>query len=257
MEQHVRALVIDDERLARAALKRMLRNHPDVELAGEAANVDEAARQIRELHPDVIFLDIEMPGTNGLELVDGMPDSPLIVFTTAYTEHAVRAFEVNALDYLVKPILAERLGTALNKVRKAIADRQVGLTARRQLLLREGLRSWLVPMDRILFLESEGNYTRVYFDDHRPLIYTSLTAVAARLDPALFFRVSRLHIVNLQKVASLDRQPGGRCAALIVDGPRVDVSRRRWRTLRRLLDSRDTASVQSDRKRSAPFIPEI
>ncbi|HMF89884.1 MAG TPA: response regulator, partial [Candidatus Angelobacter sp.] len=120
----MKALLVDDERLARAGLRRMLRAHDDVVVVGEAANAGEAAAQVRRLQPDIVFLDVEMPGKSGLQLLDELDELPNVIFTTAYQDYAVRAFEVSALDYLVKPISAERLASALDKVRKSSVREQ-------------------------------------------------------------------------------------------------------------------------------------
>jgi two-component system LytT family response regulator len=216
----------------------MLAVHPDVNIVGEAANAEEATAQIRQLQPDVLFLDIEMPGATGLELVEQLEDVPQIIFTTAYPEHAVRAFEVSALDYLVKPIVDERLAAALEKARKAVTHTAGAARNTRHILLREGARSRLISVDRIQLLESEGNYTRVYFGEDResrPLIYKSLSALQARLDTAVFFRVSRSHIVNLHKIVSLQRRSEGNFFATLPGGLEVSISRRRSRRLREVL----------------------
>jgi two-component system LytT family response regulator len=231
----VRVLLVDDERLARVALRRLLKLHQDVEVVGEATNADEAAIQIAQLQPDAVFLDVEMPGKSGLELLDGLSAIPPVIFTTAYQNHAVRAFEVNALDYLLKPIVQERLRCAMDRLRESIALRKASRHESKQIFLREAERCWLVEMNRIYALESEGNYTRVYFDGNRPLIYSSLNAFEARLDPAVFFRVSRTHILNLRKIVSLDRQPNGALIAALNKDLIVSISRRRSRRLRRLL----------------------
>jgi two-component system LytT family response regulator len=234
----MKALLVDDERLARAALRRMLAFHSDVSVVGEAANAEEATVQILQLRPDVLFLDIEMAGTNGLDLLKELEEVPLIIFSTAYPEHAVRAFEVNALDYLVKPIADERLAAALERARKALTHKTASTVNTQQILLREGTRCWLLSLDRIHLLESEGNYTRVYFDENRerhPLIYRSLSALQTRLDPAVFFRASRSHIVNLHKIVSLRRRSDGNFVATLSAGVEVSISRRRSRRLREFL----------------------
>jgi two-component system LytT family response regulator len=234
----MKALLVDDERLGRAALWRMLASHPDVNVVGEAANANEASAQILQLRPDVLFLDIEMAGTNGLDLLEQLEEVPLIIFTTAYPEHAVRAFEVSALDYLLKPIADERLASALEKARKVLAHKAVSTSNTQQILLREGARCWLISVDRIYLLESEGNYTRVYFDENRerhPLICRSLSALQTRLDPAVFFRVSRSHIINLQKIVSLRRTAEGTLITILPAGFEVSISRRRSRRLRESL----------------------
>jgi two-component system LytT family response regulator len=231
----VKALLVDDERLARSGLRRLLQSHDDVTIVGEAANADEALSQIRRLNPDVVFLDVEMPGRSGLELLEELEDFPAVIFTTAYQEYAVRAFEVSALDYLLKPIAADRLDAALDKVRKIVSPRGTGPERKQRVFLREGERCWIVPLEEIRVLESEGNYTRVYFAGNRPLIYKSLNALEARLDPETFFRASRSHIVNLRDIQSLAPQPDGGLVATLTGGIKVGISRRQSRKLKELM----------------------
>jgi len=231
----MKALLVDDERLARAALKRMLKPHDDVVVVGEAANTKEAASQIRQLHPDVIFLDVEMPGASGMDWLRALPQAPPIIFTTAYPDYAVQAFEVQALDYLVKPIATERLASALAKLRLASSQSETSPSAARKIFLRDGQRSWIVAIDRIRLLESQGNYTSVHFESDRALIYSSLNALESKLDPALFLRVSRAHIVNLREIASLEKQGDGALIAVLTEGSKIAVSRRKSRSLRKRL----------------------
>jgi len=233
----MKALLVDDERLARAGLRRMLKAHDDVVVVGEAANAGEATAQVLRLQPDIVFLDVEMPGKSGLQLLDELDDLPNVIFTTAYQDYAVRAFEVSALDYLVKPISAERLASALDKVRKSSVREQghAGNYEMRQVFLRDGDRCWIVATDQIQMFESEGNYTRVYFEGHRPLIYKSLNALESRLDPALFVRASRSHIVNLRAIRSLQALPDGGLTATLNGNLSVAISRRQSRKLRERL----------------------
>jgi two-component system, LytTR family, response regulator len=233
----MRALLVDDERLARAGLRRMLKAHDDVVVVGEAANAAEASAQLRRLQPDIVFLDVEMPGKSGLQLLEELDDLPPVIFTTAYQDYAVRAFEVSALDYLVKPISTERLAQALDKVRKsATKDKSTAHNMHmRQVFLREGDRCWIVAAEQIQMFESEGNYTRVYFEGHRPLIYKSLNALEDRLDASVFLRASRTHIVNLRVIKSLEAQPDGGLSARLAGGLTVAISRRQSRKLRALL----------------------
>ncbi len=231
----MKALLVDDERLARSGLRRLLESHDDVTIVGEAVNADEALSQIRRLNPDVVFLDVEMPGRSGLELLEELEDFPAVIFTTAYQEYAVRAFEVSALDYLLKPIAADRLDAALDKVRKIVSPRGAGPERKQRVFLREGERCWIVPLEEIRVLESEGNYTRVYFAGNRPLIYKSLNALEARLDPETFFRASRSHIVNLRDIQSLAPQPDGGLVATLTGGIKVGISRRQSRKLKELM----------------------
>lgn len=231
----MKALLVDDERLARSGLRRLLSPHEDVVIVGEAANADEALSQIRRLQPDVVFLDVEMPGRNGLEMLEELEDLPAVVFTTAYQEYAVRAFEVSALDYLLKPIAAERLDAALDKLRKITSPKNSDSRHDRRVFVRDGERCWIIALEEIRLLESEGNYTRVYFGGNRPLIYKSLNALETRLDPAIFFRASRSHIVNLRDIQSLETQAEGGLVALLTGGLKIGISRRQSRKLRELM----------------------
>jgi len=231
----LKALLVDDERLARAGLRRLLQAHEDVIVIGEANNAEVAVHKIRQLQPDVVFLDVEMPGQSGLELLEKIEMVPAVIFTTAYQEYAVRAFEVSALDYLVKPIVPQRLASALDKVRQAVAEANTGPNRRRQVFLRDGVHCWIVMMHDIRLLESAGNYTRVHFDCNSPLICKSLNALESRLDPTVFFRASRSHIVNLRHIQSLDKGPDGGLVAMLTDGARVAITRRQSQKLRERL----------------------
>jgi two-component system, LytTR family, response regulator len=231
----MKALLVDDERLARSGLRRLLQSHEDITIVGEAANADEAATHIQRLRPDVVFLDVEMPGRSGLELLEQLDELPAVIFTTAYQDYAVRAFEINAVDYLLKPIAADRLAAALDRLRWAAKTLKPGATQEERVFLREGERCWIVALDEIRMLESEGNYTRVYFGENRPLIYKSLNALEARLNPATFFRASRSHIVNLRNIQSLSPQPDGGLVATITGGIKIGISRRQSRKLREVM----------------------
>src|SRR6185437_11299245 len=155
----MRALLADDERLARVALRRLLKAHSDVEVVSEAANANEVLSQVHRLQPDVLFLDVQMPGCSGLELLERMEDPPPVIFTTAYENYAVRAFDVSAVDYLVKPIVAERLASALNKIRGLMEGKIAGARYAQRVFLREGDHCWIAPVNKIRLFESEGNYT--------------------------------------------------------------------------------------------------
>ncbi len=235
----MKALLIDDERLARAELRRLLRAHPEIEIVGEAANAAQAEGKISALRPDLIFLDVQMPGRTGFELLADLPDAPRVIFTTAYDQYALKAFDFGALDYLLKPIEPARLAQALARVlaeteTAAPATSPSGLLgADDQVFLKDGDRCWLVRLSDIRLLESEGNYARVYFAENRPLIPRSLQALEARLDPQLFFRVSRQHIINLRAVGKVEPWfDGGLLLRLGENDPEVKVARRRAQELR-------------------------
>src|SRR5690348_12841589 len=205
----MKALLADDERLARVALRRLLKAHADVEVVSEAANANEVLSQVHRLQPDVLFLDVEMPGCSGLELLERMEDPPPVIFTTAYENYAVRAFEVSAIDYLVKPIVAERLASALNKIRALTEEKTTGTRYARRVFLREGERCWFAPVEKILLFDSDGNNTRVQSGENRAMINKALSLLEAKLYPAIFFRASRSHIINLQQISGLQPQPDG------------------------------------------------
>jgi two-component system LytT family response regulator len=225
----MRVLIVDDERLARNELKRLLKAFPGIVVVGEAGHADEAVDRIEELRPDLLFLDIQMPGRNGFEMLELLEYLPSVIFTTAYDEYALKAFEVNALDYLLKPIEPRRLAAAVGKVQEWSAKSVVAQAQQiidRQVFVKEGENCWFVRIDRIRLLESEGNYTRLYFDTHKPLIPRSLNYLEGRLDPKLFFRASRRHIINLRWVDSLEQDLDGNLIVRITGAPEVKMSRR-------------------------------
>ena len=238
----MKALLIDDERLARTELRRLLEAHPEVEIVGEAANASEAERRIRETHPDLLFLDIQMPGRNGFELLAGLEKPPRVIFTTAYDEYAFRAFEFSAVDYLLKPIEAARLAHALQRLHQPVteASSREPETARRlgeedQVLLRDGDNCWFVKMRDIRLFESEGNYTRVFFADNRPLLPRSLNTLEERLDPHVFFRANRQHIINLRCVEKIEPWFSGGLLVQLSGGAKVEMSRRQGQRFRELM----------------------
>ena len=240
------ALLVDDERLARRELRRLLASHPDVSVVGESVHVDDAVARLSAAPAvDLVFLDIQMPGGSGFDVLERVDRVPLVVFTTAYDEYAVRAFEVNAFDYLVKPIRQERLAVALDKVRAALKDgppnhlrqgsggQEGGPHVRpERVFLRDGDRCWIVRIADIALFEVEGNYARAYFGGNRPLIRSSLNELEARLDPGVFFRASRQHLINLRFVESVERAADDTYVVHLRNGSVVPVSRRQSRHLR-------------------------
>lgn len=231
----MRTLVIDDEALARRELRRLLAEFAWLEIVGEAANIDEAGSKIESLSPDLLFLDIKMPGGSGFDLLGRLERVPRVIFTTAYDEHAVRAFEVNALDYLLKPIEPERLATAVLKVRNVSAlppvpsQRQV----LEQLFVQDGPRCWFVPLREVRLLTAENNYVRLWWGKMQPLIARPLSAIEQRLDPKRFFRANRSQILNLEFIEKVNLGINGRLdVTLRGEGPEVEVSRRQARVFR-------------------------
>ena len=229
----MRALIVDDERLARKELMKLLEEHPSIEVIGEAVNADEAFQMVNSLNPDLLFLDIQMPGRSGFELLEMLDAAPLVVFTTAYDEFALKAFEVNALDYLLKPIHPERLSETVAKLAEKErstsggargADKKLGLED--QVFVKDGDRCWFVSLSNIRLFESDGNYIKVFFDSNRPMIHKSLNALDERLDERAFFRASRKHIINLSWVESIEPWFNGGLMVKLRGGDKVEVSRR-------------------------------
>ncbi|PRC93835.1 LytR/AlgR family response regulator transcription factor [Solimicrobium silvestre] len=224
----MKIILIDDEHLARMELRRLLAVYADCEIVAEAANIEEAQRAIEEHKPDLIFLDVQMPDGSGFDLLDQLESVPEVIFTTAFDSYALRAFEVNALDYLQKPISAERLTQALKRVRSKINEAKPALLASSsKIFIKDGERCWLVALEKIALFESEGNYTRVYFDQHRPLLLRSLNQLEQRLDATQFIRASRRFIVNLQFVEHIGPSAASGLVFTLQNGLSVEMSRRR------------------------------
>ncbi len=238
----MKALLIDDERLARSELRRLLAKYPDITIVGEAANSDDARARIAELRPDLLLLDIQMPGDDGFALLESLePPLPQVIFTTAYDEFALKAFEFNALDYLMKPVDPARLATALEKLHDRpgassgpgpSAGQIARLKPEDKVFVREGERCWFVEVKSILLMESEGNYTRVHFGDAQPQLFRSLNAMEERLDPRVFFRANRRQIINLAWIDRIEPWFSGSLQVHLKGGLKVELSRRQAQAFR-------------------------
>lgn len=226
----MKAIIIDDERLARQELKNLLAQHKEIEVIAECNNAESAKEKIAELNPDVIFLDIQMPGKTGLELIEEVSVLPDVVFVTAYDEYAIKAFEVNAYDYLLKPVSPERLAETVKKLTlKETSERKENttpLTENDRVFIKDGEKTWFVQLNNIRLFESEGNYVRVYFDNFRPLILRSLNSLEERLNEKSFFRASRKHIINLSWVESIETWFNGGLMVKLKGGQQIEISRR-------------------------------
>lgn len=234
----MRAIIIDDERLARTELRKLLQEYPEVEVVDEAANADEGVQKIESHAPDLIFLDIQMPGKTGFEMLQELDHVPTVIFTTAYDDYALKAFEVNALDYLLKPIEPRRLADAVEKIKKLHASNtEPGVVStagsglpllgeQDQVFVKDGDRCWFVRLTDVRLFESVGNYAKVFFGNNKPLILKSLNALEERLDPKWFFRANRKHIVNLQAVEKVEPYFNGGLLLELKGGEKIEVSRR-------------------------------
>ena len=231
----MRAIIIDDERLARAELRKLLQDFPEVEVVDEAANADEGIAKIEAQNPDLIFLDIQMPGKTGFDMLSSLEKSPNVIFTTAYDEYALKAFEVNALDYLLKPVEPKRLADAIQKLHFIESKEPVSnveninrslLTEHDQVFVKDGERCWFVKLSDIRLFESVGNYAKVFFGNNKPLILKSLNALEERLDEKMFFRANRKHIVNLRMIEKIEPYFNGGLLLELKGGEKIEVSRR-------------------------------
>lgn len=235
----MKTLLIDDERLARAELRRLLAAHPQIEIVAEAADAEAAREHIAQLRPELLFLDVQMPGEDGFALLESLePPLPHVIFATAFDDFAVRAFEVNALDYLLKPVDPTRLAAALAKLAntpersEAATGPRDRLQAHDKVFVRQGEQCWFVEVRTIRLLESEGNYTRVHFDGAQPLLFRSLNAMEERLDARMFFRANRRQVVNLEWIDKIEPWFSGGLLVHIKGGPRVELSRRQAQAFR-------------------------
>jgi two-component system LytT family response regulator len=234
----VKALLVDDERLARNELRRLLAPFPEIEVAGEAANAKQARGLMASLKPELLFLDVQMPGETGMEFLESLePPAPQVIFTTAYDEFAVKAFEMNAIDYLLKPVDPARLAAAVGKLpsqkaAKAKAPLAGRLAGTDKVFVREGERCWFVEVSQIRLLESEGNYTRVHFGDAQPQLFRSLNAMEERLDPKFFFRANRRQIINISWIDKIEPWFSSGLLVQLKGGSKVELSRRQAQDFR-------------------------
>lgn len=230
----MRAIIIDDERLARKELKSLLKDYHEIEIIDECASPEEALKSIEKHNPDLLFLDIQMPEKTGFDLLQELDKSPKVVFVTAFDEYAVKAFEVNALDYLMKPVDPERLKETMAKLLSEdiedeelydIPDRGI-LSSNDQIFIKDGEKCWFIYLKDVRMFESEGNYVRIYFDTFKPLVLKSLNGLEERLDQRLFFRANRKYIINLKWVSHIENWFNGGLQVVLKDGEKVEISRR-------------------------------
>lgn len=225
-----KTIIIDDERLAREEVKRALAGYPDFEIVGEATNVDVALSLIESKQPDVIFLDIHMPKKSGFDLLDELGAVPEVVFTTAYDQYAVQAFEVNALDYLVKPLREERFSKTIQKVKSELSAKKSeepkSFAANSKIFIKDGEKCYFIPLVDISFIESLDNYARLYFGNKKVMIKRSLNVLEKKLDSSLFFRINRSQIINMQYIKEIHPHFHNSLQIILTTGETLKVSTR-------------------------------
>jgi two-component system LytT family response regulator len=241
-----KTLIIEDERLAREELKLLLKDYLEIEIIGEAKNGEEGLQKIKEEKPDLLFLDVSMPGMTGFEMLKHLEEIPRVIFVTAYDEYALKAFEVNALDYILKPVDPDRLKEAIAKLTapeddfisnqsESLSRKNRQLTLNDRVFIKDGEKCWFIELSKVRMLESEGNYVKVYFDNFKPLILRSLNSFEDRLDPEYFFRANRKFIINLNWVSNIENWFNGGLQVELRDGEKVEISRRQAIRFKELL----------------------
>ncbi len=228
----IKAVIVEDSRLARNELKELLKKHADIILLGEAENVDKGIELIEATQPDLLFLDINMPEKDGFELLEMLDEVPITIFTTAFDEYAIKSFEYNALDYLLKPINQKRFDLAILKAKKLLEGNSESsaegkqLTEKSQIFIKDGEKCWLVRIGEISHFEIVGNYSRVFFAQESPLLYKSLNQIEEKLPESQFFRANRQQIVNTNFINQVVPWFNGKLKLTMKNGDEIEVSRR-------------------------------
>ncbi len=239
--QKISAVIVEDSRLARQELKELVKEHPEIEIVGEAENVDDAHKLIENTNPLLLFLDINMPEKDGFQLLESLDEIPVVIFTTAYDEYAIKSFEYNAFDYLLKPINKDRFAKSIKKLLPILEEKNNAIETKKlnadsQIFIKEGEQCWMVLLKDILLFEIVGNYTRVYFEDKKPLIYKSLNQIESKLPEHHFFRVNRQQIINLKSIENVTPWFNGKLKMALKNGSEVEVSRRQSQKFKQELE---------------------
>lgn len=225
-----KAVIIDDERLAREEVKRALKKYPEFIVVGEANNVDAAIKLIANEDPDLLFLDIHMPEKSGFDLLEELTTVPEVVFTTAYDQYAVKAFELNALDYLVKPLREERFAKTIEKVKQELAEKakvsQDVLPMHKKIFIKDGEKCYFIPISDIYYIESMDNYARLYFGGKKAMIKRSLNLLEKKLDTTVFFRANRRQIINTHFIKEIHPHFNNKLHIILISGEKIEVSSR-------------------------------
>jgi two-component system LytT family response regulator len=242
------AVVVDDEELARAVIRELLRAHPEIEVLGECANGFEAVKMVSERKPDLLFLDIQMPKLDGFEVLELIGSDVAVIFATAYDQHALRAFEVHAVDYLLKPVAPDRFEAALERAKQrlgapsspsvselAAAAREPGHYAER-IVVKDGTRVHIIPVAKLDYVEAQDDYVALASQGKKHLKQQTISGVETTLDPRNFLRIHRSYIVNLERVSKVEPYGKDSHVAILNDGAKLPVSRSGYGRLRAVLE---------------------
>lgn len=237
----INTVIIEDSELARLELTHLLKAHTQINVIGEAEDVKSAIQIIKATTPDLVFMDIDLPDGNAFDILEKLTNVPTIIFTTAFDQFALDAFEFNTLDYLLKPIRKERLEKALNKLDIKPSDDKTGkkdeqlLTNDSQFFVKDGEQCWLIKIGDVRYIEAIGNYSRIFFSTHSPMHYSSLQKIEKRLNPKQFFRINRQQLVNLQCVTAIEPWVTGGLQVTLSCGKTLEVSRRQTNSFKQLM----------------------
>ncbi|NHN26381.1 response regulator transcription factor [Flavobacterium jejuense] len=226
----IKAVIVEDSRLARNELKELIKSHSEIEIIGEAENVDEGYEVITKKQPDLLFLDINMPEKDGFELLEMLDNVPITIFTTAFDEYAIKSFEYNALDYLLKPINSKRFAQAIEKVKGILEEKEIKnsqkLNLSNQIFIKDGEKCWLIKIEDIYLFEVDGNYTKVFFKEEKAIVSKSLNQIESKLPEEFFFRANRNQIINIQFANQIDPWFSGNLLVHLPKEIKVEISRR-------------------------------
>jgi len=239
--EKITAIIVEDSRLARIELMELLKSHPQIEVIAEAENVDGAIKLMEQYNPTLLFLDINLPEKDGFDLLESLDQLPIVIFTTAYDEYAIKAFEHNAFDYLLKPISQTRFSKTIDKLLPYLSDKQQKIKNKRfnqdsQIFIKEGGQCWMPSIKHISLFEIMGNYTSVYFENKHPLVYKSLNQIEKNLPTALFFRANRQQIINIKHIANVETWFNGKLKVKLKNHKEIEISRRQSLKFRQMLE---------------------
>lgn len=247
--QKIRTVIVDDEELARKMLLEFLASHPEIEMVAECANGFEAVKAVTELKPDLVFLDIQMPKLDGFEVLELIGTDRAVVFVTAYDEYALRAFEIHAVDYLLKPFAAERFETALQRVKQRLGGKlplpaELASSARpaaqflERLVVKDGTRVYVIPVAKLDYAEAQDDYVALCTEGKKHLKQQTISSLESALDPQRFLRIHRSYIVNLEKVTKIEPYSKDNHVVVLANGSQLPVSRSGYARLRAFLDQK-------------------
>ncbi|WP_316832997.1 response regulator transcription factor [Pedobacter aquatilis] len=233
----IRVVIVEDSRLARMELNLLIKAHPQIQVVGEADTVNRAVELIAALAPELVFLDIHLPGGSGFDVLSKLKKVPIVIFTTAFADYALESFEYNTIDYLLKPISQEKLNRSIQKAEALLGSSPAaGLDGKLdygdKIFIADRKVSWLVAIGEISMFESNGNYTQVFFNGNRPMYHKSLQQVFACIKEGLFLRANRRQVVNIQLISGIQKTSDGRMILTLSSGEEVSVSRRQMSSIK-------------------------